>query len=290
MTKKYLTILTLILALSSCDYLSQSDETNISKSRNMVASVGNSYLFSSDIPNLVSPSASKEDSARITDQFVKNWIKKELLVKEANSNVRIDRSEIDRKVSDYRYTLLSYEYQKLMIQKSLDTLITDQEVKEYYEQNTNNFTLRQNILRGRFLKVNKDAPKKNDIRRWLKSNRPQDLESLKSYAFQFADNYSLEDSVWLKLDDIIKSSPFSTISNKVQFLRTNRYVEEADSTYLYLLKIEEYKISKEASPLEFVKEGIRDIILNKRKVALAKGLENDIYERAKENEDYKIYR
>lgn len=231
-----------------------------------------------------------EDSIRITDQFVKNWIRKELLVKEANSNVRIDQSEIDRKVSDYRYTLLSYEYQKLMVQRSLDTLITEKEVHEYYEQNTDNFTLRQNILRGRFLKVNKDAPKKNDIRRWIKSNRPQDIESLKSYAFQFADNYSLEDSVWLKLDDIIKSSPFSTISNKVQFLRRNRYVEEADSTYLYLLKIEEYKISKEASPLEFVQEGIRDIILNKRKVALAKGLENDIYERAKENEDYKIYR
>lgn len=290
MKKIYLTILTLFLALSSCEYLSQSDESNISKGRNMVASVGNSYLFDSDISNLVSPTTSKEDSIRITDQFVKNWVRKELLVKEANSNVRIDQSEIDRKVSDYRYNLLSYEYQKLMVQRSLDTLITDEEVKEYYEQNTDNFTLRQNILRGRFLKVNKDAPKKNDIRRWLKSNRSQDLESLKSYAFQFADNYSLEDSVWLKLDDIIKSSPFSTISNKVQFLRTNRYVEEADSTYLYLLKIEEYKISKEASPLEFVQEGIRDIILNKRKVALAKGLENDIYERAKENEDYKIYR
>lgn len=290
MNSKHLTILSLALVLSSCDYLAQSDDSNISKGRNMVASVGTSYLFDSDISNLVSSSASKQDSIRITDQFVKNWIRKELLVKEANANVRIDQSEIDRKVSDYRYNLLSYEYQKLMIQRSLDTLITDQEVQDYYTQNTENFTLRQNILRGRFLKVNKDAPKKNDIRRWLKSNRNQDIESLKSYAFQFADNYSLDDSVWLKLDDIIKNSPFSTISNKVQFLRTNRYVEEADSTYLYLLKIEEYKISKEASPLEFVQEGIRDIILNKRKLALAKGLENDIYERAKENEDYKIYR
>lgn len=279
----------MIFTIFSCEYLSQSDESNASKGRTMVASVGTSYLFDSDISNLVSPNTSQEDSIRITDQFVKNWIRKELLVKEANSNVRIDQSEIDRKVSDYRYTLLSYEYQKLMVQRSLDTLITNQEIKDYYDQNTDNFTLRQNILRGSFLKVNQDAPKKSDIRRWIKSNRPQDQESLKSYAFQFADNYSLEDSVWLKLDDIIKNSPFSTISNKVQFLRTNRYVEEVDSTYLYLLKINEYKISKEASPLEFVQEEIKDIILNKRKLALAKGLENDIYERAKENEDYKIY-
>jgi hypothetical protein len=129
----------------------------------------------------------------------------------------------------------------------------------------------------------------SDPKRWIKSSRPQDMESLKSYAFQFADNYSLEDSTWIKFDDIIKNSPLSTISNKVQFLRRNRYVEEVDSVYLYLLNIQEYKISEEASPLEFVQEEIRNIILNKRKVALAKSLENDIYGRAKENEDYKIY-
>ena len=290
MTRTLCTILALSLILSSCGYLATSNEQGSAKGKNIVASVGNSYLFNVDIATLVAPSTPSEDSTRITEQFIKNWVKKELLVKEATSNVRINQSEIDRKVSDYRYTLISYEYQKLIVQRSLDTLVTNQEIKTYYEQHKDNFTLRQNILRGLFLKVNKDAPKKNDIRRWLKSNRPQDKESLKSYAFQFADNYSLEDSVWLKFDDIIKNSPFSTLSNKVQFLRSNRYVEEADSTYLYLLKIDEYKISKEASPLEFVQEEIKDIILNKRKVALAKSLENDIYERAKENEDYKIYR
>lgn len=280
----------LIITLYSCEYISGSDQVSTSKSKNLVASVGTSYLFKSDIDNLTSENTSENDSVQLTERFITNWIKKELLVQEANTNIRIDQSEIERKVSDYRYTLLSYEYQKLMIQRSLDTTVTPGEIENYYQENKDNFTLRQNIFRGRFLKVNQDAPKKRDIKRWIKSKRPQDIESLRSYAFQFADNYSLEDSTWIKLDDIIKNSPFSTISNKVQFLRTNRYVEEVDSTYLYLLKIEEYKISEETSPLEFVQEEIRDIILNKRKVELAKSLENDIYERAKENEDYKIYR
>lgn len=226
---------------------------------------------------------------QIIDQFIKNWIKKELLVKEANSSLKINQSEIERKVADYRYTLFYYEYQKLMVQQSLDTTVTLNEIEEYYNQNTENFALRQNIFRGRYLKISQDAPKKNDVRRWIKSSRPQDAQLLKSYAFQFADNYSLDDSTWIKFDDIIKNSPLSTVSNKVQFLRRNRYVEELDSVYLYLLKIEEYKISEEASPLEFVQKEIRSIILNKRKVALAKRLEDDIYERAKENEDYKIY-
>lgn len=290
MKLKQIISLYLLLCISSCEYLSGSEQSADNNSENLIANVGNSYLFRSDITNLVDPNASPEDSTLITETFVMNWIKKELLVQEANNNVRIDLSEIERKVSDYRYTLLSYEYQKLMVERSLDTVVTQGEIEAYYDENKINFVLRQNIFRGRFLKVSQEAPKKGSIRRWIKSSRPQDLESLRDYAFQFADNYSLEDSTWIKFDDIIKNSPLSTISNKVQFLRTNRYVEERDSTYLYLLKIEEYKISEETSPLEFVRDEIRSIILNKRKVQLAKNLENDIYERAKENEDYKIYR
>lgn len=285
----YILIATITL-ITACDYIVNDSPQNTGNSQTLVASVGNSFLFEADIVNLIEPGMSTEDSSMITDQYVRNWIKKELLIKEATSNVRIDQSEIERKVADYRYTLLSYEYQKLRVQQSLDTAVSDDEVLEYYMNNQENFALRQNIIRGRFLKINQQAPKKADVRRWIKSSRPQDLNSLKDYAFQFANTYSLEDSTWLKFDDITKNSPFTTVTNKIQFLRNTRYAEETDSLYLYLLKIDDYKISEEISPLEFVKQDIKNIILNKRKVALAKSLENDIFQKAKENEDYKIYR
>tara|TARA_B100000965_G_scaffold405947_1_gene442088 strand:- start:11236 stop:12105 length:870 start_codon:yes stop_codon:yes gene_type:complete len=282
-------VLTSLLVVLSCDYF-VSDSPGTGNSQTLVASVGNSFLFEADIANLIEPGMSAEDSARITEQYVNNWIKKELLIREATSNVRIDQSEIERKVADYRYTLLSYEYQKLRVQQLLDTTVTDEEILAYYTENQENFALRQNIIRGRFMKVNKQAPKKADIRRWIKSSRPQDLSALKDYAFQFANNYSLEDSTWIRFDDITKNTPFSTLTNKIQFLKNTRYTEETDSLYLYLLKIDDYKISEEISPLEFVKQDIKNILLNKRKVALAKTLENEIFQKAKENEDYKIYR
>lgn len=256
---------------------------------NLVARAGNSFLYKSDLLGLTNPSMSAEDSSEIVNRFVDHWIKEELFIQEAANNVNIDLSEIERKVANYRYTLISYEYQKQRVEQMLNREITDAEVATYYEQNLDNFVLRQNIVRGRYVKLALEAPKKRDVKRWIKSSREQDLESLRDYCVQFANNYSLEDSTWLKFDDVIKNSPFNTISNKVQFLRTNRYIEEADSAYLYLFKIDAYKISNEVSPLEFVREDIKNIIINKRKVALTKGLENDIYERAKENEDFEIY-
>lgn len=277
-----------ILLLLGCDALSSKKVLNTNtESSFVVARVGNSLLNRGDIANL---GVARSDSAEVAEKFVLNWIKKELLVQKASQENNIDLSEIEQKVDDYRYALISFEYQKLIIQQQLNTEVSDEEIEAYYLNNKNSFVLRQNILRGRYLKLNQEAQKIRAVKRWIRSDRPKDLESLQEYAFQFADNYSLEDSTWIKFDDIIKNSPFSTLTNKVQFLKTNRYVEEKDSLYLYLLKINEYKISEDISPLEFVKDDIRNIIINKRKVALVKELENKIFEEAQKDEDYQIYR
>lgn len=280
--------LLLCLLAMSCDMLTQSSQSgDDGSSRFVVARVGNKVLNRADIVELTK---NQRDSAVIAEKFINNWVKKELLVQKASNDFSIDLSQIEQKVADYRYDLISYEYQKYIIQQKLDTLVRDNEVRAYYEANQNSFVLRQNIIRGRFMKLNQEAQKINSVKRWIKSDRPRDLTSLEEYAFQFADNYALEDSTWLAFDEVIRNSPFSTLTNKVQFLRRNRYVEEQDSLYLYLLKINEYKISEEISPLAFVKDDIRNIIINKRKVALVKELENEIFEAAQKDEDYQIYR
>lgn len=278
------------ILLYGCDFINSENKANDGPSDNVVASVGSKMLYRTDLLNLVNEQTSQADSATIVSQFVTDWVKKELLIQEASQLRSINQAEIEQKIADYRFSLMSYEYQKQRIRQLLDTVISDKEIKTYYEVNQENFFLRQNILRGRFIKLSKEAPKKESVKRWIKSSRPQDLAELRDYAFQFANNYSIEDSTWLRFNDLIKSSPFSTITNQIQFLRTTSYKEESDSLYLYLLKINEFKISEQPSPLSYVKEEIRNILLNKRKVQLAKEIENEVFRKAKENEDYKIYR
>jgi hypothetical protein len=270
----------LALALYGCEFLGIESEKNTDDTSNLVARVGNTYLYKTDITNLTDNNASTQDSAEIVDKFVDNWIRKELFIREATSNNRIDQSEIQRKVEAYRYTLISYEYQRLKVEEQLNKEVSEEEIFQYYEDNIENFQLRQNILRGRYLKISQKAPKKADVRRWIKSDRPTDLEQLKSYSFQFASDYSIQDSTWINFDEL----------TKVQFLRRNRYVEESDSLYLYLFRIHEFKLSEQVSPLEYVKDDIKNIIINKRKVEIAKSLENKVYERAKRNDDYEIYK
>ena len=285
--KYALWLLSLPFLATGCDYFADSNTSSEEGKTNLIARAGTAVLYKADLAGLVPPG---EDSTKIIERFVNNWIKKELFIQEAANNVNIDLTEIERKVENYRFTLISYEYQKQHIEQGLKKEVSAEEIEAYYQENLDNFILKQNIVRGRYIKLALEAPKKREVKRWIKSNREQDMESLRSYCLQFANNYSLEDSLWLKFDEVIKNSPFNTISNKVQFLRKNHYLEETDSAYLYLFKIDGYKISDEVSPLEFVRDDIENVIINKRKVALAKSLENDIYERAKENEDFEIYR
>ena len=87
----------------------------------------------------------------------------------------------------------------------------------------------------------------------------------------------------------LANSPMAEIPNKIQFLKTNPFYETNGNDFLYFLKIDEYKISDNISPLEFVKEDIRNILLNKRKVELARTLEDEVYENAVKQKDFEIF-
>ena len=72
-------------------------------------------------------------------------------------------------------------------------------------------------------------------------------------------------------------------------MKSHKYYETSDDNQLYFLKITGYKLQADTSPLEFVEDEIRKIILHKRKVILAKELERKIYDKAVKNKEFEIF-
>ncbi len=289
---KSLLLLTSILVITSCDFLQfkkglAGEESPVSQP---LASVGDIYLYPKDIEGIVPPGISKSDSSDLIERHIKSWIKKQLLISEAQKQLTFDEAELDRRVLDYRYALMMHEFEKYNISLNINTNISEEEIAEYYKNNIDNFELKQNIIRGYFIQLNKSAPKLGRFRYLLRSSRPQDIEELKSYAYSYGTKVHLDDSIWVNFEDVINNTPLMDIPNKTDFVRRNSVYEIPDDNYIYFLKISQYKIQNETSPLEFVRDDIQKIILNKRKVILAKKLEEDIYENAIENEDFKIYK
>ena len=287
----YYLLLGALLIVSSCDFLKMKDivENPDEEGSMPIARVHNHYLYLHDVEGLVDRSTSPEDSASRVERYVNSWIKKQLLIDEAATKINFNEAEIERKILDYRYSLMGYEYQSYYINQHLNKNIPDDEILEYYEQNLDNFPLKQNIIRGKFIKVPIEAPKINQVQIWIKSVKPEDLENLREYCLKYATMYSLEDSVWLNFDEIIRNTPLAELLNKVDFLKKNQYAEFGDEESLFFLKIDEYKISDNISPLDVVHEQIKNILINKRKVELARNLEEDVYEKAKKNNEFEIY-
>lgn len=279
-----------LVIISACDFVKVKDKVTSNKdSPQPIARVNDHYLYAADIKDIVSPDASPEDSISLINAYVNNWIRKQLLIDDASTKIEIDESEIQRKILDYRYSLVAYAYKSYYINQHLNKEVTDEEIMEYYEENQDNFPLKQNIVRGKFLRIPKDAPSKVNLRSLIKSSRKKKLEELQAYCFNYALMYSLEDSVWINFDDIIKNTPLVEIPNKVDFLQRTDYTEYSDETSNYYLLIKEYKKTDDIAPLEVVRDQIMDIIINKRKVELARNLEKEVYDIAVETNAFEIY-
>ena len=255
-----------------------------------VARVYNNYLYPEDLEGLTSEAINSSDSTDIVERYIQSWIKKQLLIDEASSRIDFDEAEISRKILDYRYALIVHEFKQYYINRQLETEVSEGEIQAYYQENQDNFELKQNIIRGIFIKLPKQAPKINSVGKLIRSQKSQDKQELASYCFQFATYYTLEDTVWLNFGELIQSTPLASIPNQEQYLKNNKYVETSDQSFEYFLYIDEYKIADQISPLEFVRDDIVEIIVNKRKIALANQLETDIYSEAQDNHDFEIYR
>ncbi|HLT74893.1 MAG TPA: hypothetical protein VKZ68_07395 [Ohtaekwangia sp.] len=273
------------LSVTSCDSIRPGDPD-----RKPVARVENSYLYHDELEGITPPGTPQSDSAQRVEAYIDSWIRKQLLIQEATRKMDINEAEVERKILDYRYSIIAYEYQTFYVKQKLDTAITNQEIEAYYKDNIDNFILKQNIVQATFIKVPKTAPKTDKIKEMIMSNRDKDERELKSYCLSFAAAYQIADSSWMVFDDLVRNSPVSEIPNKIQFLKANPYYEASDDSYLYFLKVDNYRITDNISPLEFVRNEIRNIILNKRKVLLARQLEDEVFDQALENKKFEIYK
>ena len=107
-----------------------------------------------------------------TDQ----WVRNRVLIDRAVFNLGDEVTDIDELVDQYREDLLKYRYQEAMLQKLLDTAITEQQILDYFEANSANFELKENIVRAAYLVTVPQAPDLKEARKMLKSGTREDLK------------------------------------------------------------------------------------------------------------------
>jgi hypothetical protein len=263
-------------------------ENNQNKHQKPVARALDKYLYVSDLSEVIPSGISQSDSASMAADFVDKWIRNQLLLSKAEVNLTEEEKQVEQQIENYRSSLLIYAYEQSYLKQKLDTVVPDTEIIDYYNQNTSNYVLNENLFKGHFIKVPATAPEIYKLRQWSRSDDPESIKNLESYCFNYAAKYDHFDENWTNLDDLLHQLPVR-LSYLSSYIQTRKYYETRDSFFYYFITAKEFAPSGSIKPIELVKEDIKSIILNKRKMKLINELESNIYNDAQNRGQFTIY-
>ncbi|MBT8302930.1 MAG: peptidyl-prolyl cis-trans isomerase [Bacteroidia bacterium] len=254
-----------------------------------IARVNNSYLYQEDIEDIFSEGLSESDSIVLVTNYINKWATQQLLIDGAAINLNEDKQkEFEKLVDQYRKDLISKAYLEALVKQNIDTIVSLQEATDFYESNKENFKLNEELIKFRYINVDENISDISEITRRFKRFNQEDREVLDSIAIQFK-NYSLNDSIWVKVNQVISKISAVTIQNKSRLLKKSNFIQLKDSLGLYLMQINEVLLRNEIAPLEYIKPTIDQIVINRRKLELVKQLEKDITKDAIENNKFEIF-
>ena len=262
---------------------------NKGKSDNEVlAEYHGKYLYQSDIPEEVWNSYKKGDSSGLLKLIVDKWVENAVLIEAAESSLNDEQKNNEKLIEDYRNSLLIYAYQQQLVKEKLDTGVTDQEILAFYDNNHAAFQLKKNIVKIRYVKINKQKADLNKLKKLMQNPSIENDNELKLLAEKQAENFYV-DSNWLYLDDITKEIPLNENYNQQRFLSNNKFISIEENGMLYLLYIIDFRIKDALSPIDFEKDKIKDIILYQRKLKFLKEVQNNLYSKASKGGEIKYY-
>jgi len=255
--------------------------------KNAIAKVGDKYLYREDLASALPKDINSTDSTRLASDYIQRWIHQELILQKAEENLTPEQKNVERELQEYRASLLIHKYQEEWVRQRLDTVVTEKDIRDFYDHNPEKFNLNQDLIQGIYMEVPKEVGRSKEIKKWMLSNKSKDISALEVFSFQYATKYDNFSDNWMEFSRIESRLPME-IMNTDRFLRRNNFIETTDSVSAYYVAIKDFRVKGEKAPFNFVKDRIENLILNSRKMELIKELEKKIYEKGEEDNLFTI--
>ena len=249
----------LLLFIISCNY-------NLKNNDGYVARVGDEFLSVEEIQEIIPKNLNKQDSLRIVNNVIEEWATSKLLIQNAIINLTdIEKSQIDNKSEKYRENLIISEYRNKISNNNPDTLASKDEIELFFSENSKNFKLFEEIIKGRYVKLNKNTFNINEIKRRFRRFDQSDKSFFDSISIQLL-NYYLNDSIWINKKLFFNKIPSLEYDQSLRISKNNLFYVQEDSLALYLIKINNYKKADDYAPLEYIYNRIKEVIVSKKRI------------------------
>ena len=282
MKRQYFFSIFILSLLYGCAYFSRS-----SPGHSAVARVGDKVLLRKELAAVLPRGITKADSVNQSGFYIQRWVKQELMLKMAEENLAEDQKDVQHELDEYRTSLIIHRYQQQLINQKLDTVIAENDIRQFFDSHPEEFILDQNIVKAVYIEVPKAVAKLDQLKRWMSASDDKSRMELEKFSFQYATKFDYFNELWIDFSQIRSRMPVSQATPDA-LLRKNSFIEASDGNKYYLAAIKDYRLIGDKAPFEFVKNRITNLILNTRKMEFIEELQKNIYQKGKSSNQFKI--
>lgn len=269
----------------SCLLLAACSQTDKNEQKPLLAEYGEYKLYEEDIPNFLPKGLIGDDSTQYVKAYTRTWVLQKLMVEKALVNLREQTKTIETDIQKYREELYVTQFEELVANQKLDTLISQQEIELYYEEHKDNFVLRNDVAKIIFAVLPESSTNAN-IKRFFASKDSDEFDVFKDFVYEKSHKFYVGDD-WVSVERFKQELPPHIASNPRIYTPRGAIIPNNDE--LYFIKITNLTRTGNYKPIEMAYEEIAAVLLHKRKIDLIKSFKNKLYDDALHKKKFTIY-
>ncbi len=276
--------ISLIFALffSSCQEKKTEDKGEV------IVSVYGKKLYKTDLENIVYEGISYNDSVVRAKFYIDKWVRNQLLIRQAENNLTPEQLDFTKRLEEYRNSLVINKYETELINQNLDTEVTEDQIYDYYNNNSAEFRLNRDIVQLASVSLPNDSKKKWVFTKLFRDYDSLMVDSLTSLANQYALGYDFNIKEWHDFEEVIDTYDLKIKDNK-SFLNDKKFFIVNNEDIYTLVKICSYRLIGDVSPCEMETDRIKYIILSNRKKELLEKLYDDLQTKAIQDNAFDVF-
>lgn len=222
-------------------------------------------LYLSEVRQMLPDNLSPEDSEKMCQQIIDNWITKQVVLNAARNELSLREKSFVQEVKDYKDNLLMNAYFDKITSDSSLFQVSDNEVRQYIRKYSFHYAVEREIVKLNYIRVSHHSLLEPKVRKLLFDDNQRDAYRSELQAL-CADSieYFLDDDTWLYLDEIGDDMPAGFFDN---FVRNSeeQHIEIKDDQYTYFIVVWDYKTKHVKGDVNEEMKAARQMLIQQKK-------------------------
>lgn len=279
-----LLFITLGFSLVGCELVDGifKSKRKVSQNDVILASLEDRDLYLSEVQDMIS-AKNPSDSINQLNSLVESWVKRNVVLTEAEDNFP-ENVDINKLVEDYKSSLLLHNYRQVLIEKELDTTVTSEQERTYYEANKSQFKLESKICQARIAMIPQNAPK---IEKFYRNWKRNDTIAIETYLEKHATNRMDNADKWYTVDEFLSFLPHDTF--KSSDIKNSKDLQKNHDDQEYFVKIYNVLDKNDLAPIPYISDNIKKLIIHQRKTQILNNIEQNLYQKYLKMKRIKVF-